>query len=240
MKLKVREEGNGYNERLFSGGLRSKLHYARFHWLQREILKAGAQVDSVLEIGCFDGKTIDFLPQKPLRYCGFDANWEGGLDQARTRWQNEVNYRFNQVTLPEEMRLDFSDRFHTAITMETLEHLPEQVVEGYLQEVARHLDGYFFITIPNEKGLVFLGKWAVKQLQHQNDDRYVFSEIVNAVLGRMDRVARREHKGFDYEEMIERIQRHFEIIRVTGIPFHRLPPWLGFGIGIVARSRLHA
>ena len=30
--MKSQKDGYGYNERLFSGGLRSKLHFARFQW----------------------------------------------------------------------------------------------------------------------------------------------------------------------------------------------------------------
>ena len=57
-----------YNERLFSGGFRGWLHSGRFQWLRnatREI-----DVSSVFELGCFDGKSISYLPREPDRYLG--------------------------------------------------------------------------------------------------------------------------------------------------------------------------
>jgi hypothetical protein len=93
------------------------------------------------------------------------------------------------------------------------------------------------VTVPNEKGLVFLVKWLAKKWMTSDTESYTVLEFVNAVLGRMHRVARKEHKGFDYAELIKRIQRHFDVIKICGIPYSILPPYLNFGIGIVARSQ---
>ena len=68
----------GYNERLFKGCIRKKLHMARYYWITKSLLKLDCEFQSCLELGCFDGKVIDFLPTKPVRYLGLDANWEGG------------------------------------------------------------------------------------------------------------------------------------------------------------------
>jgi hypothetical protein len=65
--MKSVADGYGYNERLFSRGLRSKLHYARFNWFVAQLKKRKCSASSVLELGCFDGKLIDFLPGQPLR-----------------------------------------------------------------------------------------------------------------------------------------------------------------------------
>lgn len=235
--MKSQQEGYGYNERLFSSGLRSKLHFARFQWLLAEVKKRNLAADSVLELGCFDGKLIDFLPSKPLRYVGFDANWEGGLDIAKSRWADSPNFSFFLASSPEEMRLDGNDVFDVAVVMETLEHVPPQSVDRYLQKIAQHLEGYLFVTVPNEKGVVFLAKWIAKKLLSTDGDRYSLAELANATLGRMNLVPRREHKGFDYESLVRDIEKHFDVIDVTGHPLGFMPPALCFGIGIVARSR---
>ena len=75
----------GYNQRLFSGGPRAWYHLARFRWIQAEVARRGCRTDSLLELGCFDGKLLDFIQPAPRRYVGFDANWEGGLDLAAAR-----------------------------------------------------------------------------------------------------------------------------------------------------------
>lgn len=236
--MKNKKDGYNYNERLFSGGLRSKLHYARFHWFSHQINKYNCVIDSILELGCFDGKLIDFLPRKPLRYVGFDANWEGGLDIARAKWVDAPNLSFIQVSSPEEMHLTSSDIFNLAVSMETLEHIPPKMVDDYLRKIAQHLRGYFFITVPNEKGIVFLGKWISKKILSNDDQNYTLSELINATLGRMDLVARREHKGFDYMTLIENIKKYFDIIDISGHPnLGFFPPSLCFGIGIIAKSK---
>jgi len=39
-------------------------------------------------LGCFDAKTLDFLPNQINLYQGFDANWENGLDHAKEKYKN--------------------------------------------------------------------------------------------------------------------------------------------------------
>ena len=236
--MKSLSDGYGYNERLFSGGLRSKLHFARFQWLSAEISKLNVPIESVLELGCFDGKLIDFLPSEPSRYVGFDANWEGGLELAKTRWANKPSFSFSQASSPEEMLLRDGEIFKIAVAMETLEHIHPQMVDGYLRKIAQHLEGYFFVTVPNEKGFVLLSKWIVKKLLSKDAEYYSPSELINAILGRMNLVARREHKGFDYDALITNIEQHFDILEVSGHPFGFLPHSLCFGIGIVAKSKI--
>jgi 2-polyprenyl-3-methyl-5-hydroxy-6-metoxy-1,4-benzoquinol methylase len=235
--MKSKAHGAGYNERLFSGGFRSQLHLARFRWFAAEVAKRGCATDRVLELGCFDGKLLDFVPASPSRYVGFDANWEGGLDLARAKWAHRPSCSFHLATSPEDMRLAADDRFDIAVAMETLEHVPPDMVDGYLRQIADHLDGYLFITVPNETGPVFLGKWAAKAMLGGDPERYSASEVLNATLGRTDRVQRREHKGFNYRKLVAEIENHFEVIEVGGHPLGFLPPAMCFGIGVVARRR---
>jgi 2-polyprenyl-3-methyl-5-hydroxy-6-metoxy-1,4-benzoquinol methylase len=235
--MKSRADGFGYNERLFAGGFRSRLHFARFNWFMKQMKTLRCRSECVLELGCFDGKLIGFLPTKPSRYVGFDANWEGGLDLAARRWQSYPNFSFHKASKPDEMSLDKHERFDVAVVMETLEHVPPHLVDGYLHKIAQHLDGYLFVTVPNEKGIVFLAKWMIKKLLTEDVEQYSLAEIVNATLGRMAFVARREHKGFDYSALVKEIDKYFDVIKVSGHPIGFLPGSLCFGIGIVAKTR---
>ncbi len=225
----------GYNERLFAGGLRGRLHHARFHWLATAVESSGVPSASVLELGCFDGKTIDFLPAFPQRYLGLDANWEGGLDLGRERWADASGCEFRACESPTEMGIE-DERFDIAVCMETLEHVPPELVEPYLAEIARVTTHRAFFTVPNEIGPVFAAKHLAKVAFAEADD-YRLAEYINATLGRSHRVARHEHKGFDYRTFVEQVGRHFEVLEVSGHPLGALPPLLNFGVGVVARPR---
>ena len=150
--MKDVQDGFGYNERLFSGGIRSYLHFARFKWVSSQIQKQSISADTVLELGCFDGKLIDFLPTEPTRYVGYDANWEGGLDIARERWGTHPDLTFKEVSTPDQMNLHPTDRFDIAVSMETLEHVPPALIDGYLKQIALHLDGYLLVTVLTPRG----------------------------------------------------------------------------------------
>jgi 2-polyprenyl-3-methyl-5-hydroxy-6-metoxy-1,4-benzoquinol methylase len=227
----------GYNERLFSGGLRTRLHTARFAWLRKELKKLNCKYESVLELGCFDGKLIDFLPKKPERYKGFDANWENGLDLAREKWKSYPNYTFSKACSANEMSLDKGECFDIAVVMETFEHVPPYLVSGYLEKIARHLDGYLFITVPNEKGIFFLSKLITKRVLSKDGEKYSLPEVINATLGRTHLVERDQHKGFDYDLLAQEVEGYLEVVSISGHPLSILPTSLNFGVGIVAKSK---
>jgi 2-polyprenyl-3-methyl-5-hydroxy-6-metoxy-1,4-benzoquinol methylase len=227
----------GYNERLFKSGLRRYLHMARFRWLNRVTSQLGCKCDSVIELGCFDGKSIDYFCTKPTRYKGFDANWEGGLDLAKKKWKYEPNYSFVKSMTPYDMRYKDKEKYDVGVIMETLEHVPPEFVSPYLAKIAEHLDGYLFITIPNETGIVFLVKFILKRIFTKDKAKYSFPEIINAVLGRMEFVSRNEHKGFDYRVILGEVKKEYKLISVYGIPWRWLPLCISYSIGIVAETK---
>lgn len=230
-------DGYGYNERLFSGGLRGFLHTARYRYVQDAIRRFGMDASSVLELGCFDGKLVDYLPALPDSYWGFDANWEGGLDLANRRWGVRPGWSFREATQPEHLSVLGETTFPLTVAMETLEHIPPAILDGYIETLADHTHGHAIFTVPNEKGLVFLGKYLAKATLSKRFGTYTPSEVFNATLGRMHKVQRDQHKGFDYRALINQIERRFDILEVSGHPFSYLPTSLCFGVGIIARVR---
>lgn len=223
-----------YNERLFSPGLRRKFHTARFEWLATSLTTLKIPCTRVIELGAFDGKVIDYLPVKPVRYLGLDANWEGGLELARARWRDEANFTFQECHAPEDMNIG-AETFDLGICMDTLEHVPPPLVDPYLYELSRVITGYILVSVPNEKGLVFFLKYLVKLVSGGDVQPYSVREFLNATLGRLENVARQEHKGFDYNAVIQSVSRYFTVCRVSGYPFGFLPNALNFGIGIIGK-----
>ncbi len=223
---------NGYNARLFgSSALRRWHHEARFRWLSRTLRRLGCVPDSVFELGCFDGKAIRYLPRVPSRYVGCDADWEGGLALAREAWGATPGIAFRECRAPSDIRLD-GETFDVAICMDTLEHVPPESLPGYVELLARAARGFVLVTVPNEKGVAFVAKYLAKAILGGNDP-YTFREALDAARGRLDRIARSEHKGFDYAEVVGLLGRRLAIESVTGIPFAGLPVALNASVGIV-------
>ncbi len=237
------KEIRSYNKRLFSWNIiRKSFHYSRFNWLKKTLKKYSIEYSNVLEIGCFDGKLLDYLPYPPKKYIGFDADWEGGLGLAQEKYGHLDNIAFSFVLNPDEMKLKEDEFFNLAVCMETFEHIPPTLVCPYLEKVSKHLNGYFLITVPNEKGPFFILKRILKPKNKKEENSYAFSiwDLINLTFGRTNRVIRKEHKGFDYDHLIYDIRKYFDIVSVQGYSIFRfIPLFLSIGVGIVAVPKNH-
>jgi Methyltransferase domain len=232
---------DNYNERLFSGkGFRSKLHFARYLWFRNKVKEYKCPADTVLELGCFDGKTIEFLQPPPKQYDGYDANWEGGLDIGIDKWKNYPNYHFKLCTKISDFQPP-ENYFDVSVCQETIEHLPLADTEKYIAQLAKATKGYCFISVPNEKGIVFLIKHMFKALTQPKGDRedYSFAEIFYSTIGNIKKVERHEtgHKGFDYSALKKDLQKYFDVVETNGLPFTALPVSLNFTVGFVCKRK---
>jgi hypothetical protein len=225
---------NVYNQTLFRGGLRRFIHMGRFLWVARRMAELDANVESVVELGCYDGRVLEHVRSPLHRYVGYDANWGGGLDLARTKWSKNPRYEFRSAQSAAD--IDRAERFDVGVCMETLEHVADELVDDYIDALATVVRRRLYVTVPNEKYFPF----AVKYLYHAfvgGGEPYAPAEVVNAALGRLSRVARDGHKGFDYDDLIRRLERRFIIDRVEGQPVPELPPWVSTGVSIIAHPR---
>lgn len=232
-------QANGYNERLFSGKtIRSRLHNSRFLWFRKTLKSTGVEKFKAVELGCFDGRLLEYFPTAPVCYEGLDADWEGGLTAAQQKFNQHPSWHFRKAVDPSALA-EFADHsFNVGAALETLEHVPPHLIDGYLKELARIIDGYFLVTVPNEKGLIFLMKWLVKRLLlNYSGQKYKFSELVAATFGQMHKVERSDHKGFDYAALARQIEQHFDLVRMEGMPMPYLPVSLSFTVCILAKSK---
>lgn len=238
MAGQVQHSLSSYNDRLFSGGFRARVHYARFRWLHDLLARRGLRPRRIIELGCFDAKTVDFLPADLESYVGCDANWEGGLDLARARWR-DPRFEFYACRSPAELAHLEDRRFDLAIAMETLLHMPADLAEAYVAFLARVTDGLLVATYPNEKGAVFLGKYLAKRLMPSlgSVDEFSLRDVVNSTLGQCAAVEHDCRKGFDYATMNATIGRYFRLDEVVGLPLRGLPVSANFTVGIAASSR---
>ena len=238
MSASTNARKRSYNERLFEGrSIRSFLHNARFEWFRKRVGERVAAPFSMVELGCFDGRLIEFCPQPPLRYAGFDADWEGGLTTALEKFAGHPRCKFFKAIDASAMRDLPNASFDVAAALETLEHIPPDLLEGYLRELSRVLDGWLFVSVPNEKGLVFLAKYCAKRFIMRSAQPYQPFEIWNAARGRMEFVERVEHKGFDWEALVSEIDKYFDVTMIDNIPIGLMPLNTACTIGILARSK---
>lgn len=226
-----------YNEHLFAQHtLRYYMHNARFIWLNKVLTKLNFHHSSVVELGCFDAKTIPFLPTTPNRYTGIDANWGNGLDIARQKYSN---YEFIESVSPTD--LCFSNVFDFGICQETFEHIHPDDVLTYIHKMSTCINGYFIVTVPNETGPVFMIKHLYKLMKgmDKSESRYSFKEFIYETFGQTEKVERtiNGHKGFNYKFLVHQLSKYFNVLKVEGIPFKTLPPYLNTTIGIIAKSK---
>ena len=143
-------------------------------------------------IGCFDAKTLQFLPTKPDRKVSLDANFDGELDLAKSIW-NDQNFRFYECSTPNEINIDES--FEISICMETFELIiSPDLLEAYVEKLARLTSKYIFVTTSNQKGLGFGAKHLVKLLLDYDVPKYPINEFFQAVFGNMHMIKRNNER----------------------------------------------
>jgi hypothetical protein len=225
-----------YNNYLFGNPISNFFHIARFRWLRVAWEVHAKKCNNTLELGCFDGRSYEFLTRKPERYRGLDANWDGGLFEAQDRFSGNgrVDFRIsNSVS-------DFASEypFDSFICLETMEHISPVDLVNYIAIVADKLDGPAFFSVPNETGAIFIAKNIFKILVRTSRS-YSFSDFWNHSIGRTWKVSNPKggHRGFNYNFFLKQIETYFEIISVEGLPFRRAPLWLNTTIAVVARPR---
>ncbi|MSP52949.1 MAG: methyltransferase domain-containing protein [Gammaproteobacteria bacterium] len=213
---------------------------ARYLWLRKKLEAHNIQYASVIELGCYDGKAINYLPYPPEKYEGYDANFENGLDIFKEKWENKPNY---QVYFSNSLDTFNSknEKFDLAICMETLEHLPRKEIPVYLDKLARSCNQYAIITVPNEIGLLFFIKYILKLIlscyNKENIQKYTLLEFIDQTFGMSHKVEQNDHKGFNYKNVITNISNYFEIVAVEGTQFPLLPLFSSANIGVVCKKR---
>ena len=204
-----------YNDRLFHGNrARRFLHERRFWWLVDRLRRLHISRAAVIEIGCYDAKTISFLERGGIavtRYIGYEADADV-FARAQPQWASRPEITLVKSTAPSD--IDLSATFDVGICMETLEHLPDDLVDGYLDALARVVRGPVFFTIPVERGAMLIAKQLGYRIFGMYGDRLSWRDLLNGALSRTDRIPRHEHRGFDDRRMLERIARYFDRHRI--------------------------
>ena len=118
---------DAYNDSLFHGNrARRFLHERRFWWLIDRLRRLHIARAAIIEIGCYDAKTISFLERGGIavnRYVGYEADADV-FARAQPNWASRPEITLVKSTSPSD--IDTSATFDVGICMETLEHLPDE------------------------------------------------------------------------------------------------------------------
>lgn len=226
-----------YNKHLFGNPVSRFFHISRFKWLRSSIEKYAPACEDVLELGCFDGRSYDYIARKPKYYRGLDANWAGALDATQARFSESPDVVFKYSNSIDDFRKEAP--FDVFICMETMEHIDPRQLPTYISTIAEKLDGTAFITVPNETGAVFALKNAAKMALGSSRP-YSYRDFVNHVRGRTWKISNPKgggHRGFSYDYLLKILAIYFDLISVEGLPFRGMPLSMNTTIAIVARSR---
>lgn len=226
-----------YNERLFGGRFRRQYHLARFRWLASELQRLQLKPLRVIEVGCHDARTLAFLPVRPARYLGLDANWDGGIEIAKREWSGHPEYGFVECQTSAEIPVVQGESFDVGIAFEVFEHLSDDVLDGYLERLRELVKGYLFVSVPVERGLPFVVRHVMKKSLGWQPELYTPQEFLSAAFGSLDRVPRDNHKGFDYKRLISQVGTYFQVSRVKGITPGLPAAGFSFNVGITAKAR---
>ncbi len=224
-----------YNERLFNSWTKI-YHLKRFFWLKKKFFNIDIKNKNILELGCFDAKSLIFLNSMPKKYLGLDANWEGGLDIAKNKYKNKENIEFKITKKPSDIPI--SEFFDYGICMETFEHISPEFLNEYLYRLSQIIKQKIFITIPIERGLAFIIAFFLRFLTKDSYYyMYTFKEILYSIIGKLEKVKRIEHKGFDDRIFLDTLSKYFKIEKVEGI-FPGLPIiGLNLEVGIIGTKK---
>lgn len=187
-----------YRERLATFRLRSWYHSLRYKFLANFDLRNR----SVLEIGCHDGLTLDYI--EVFRYLGYDIGWEDGLSYVEERVASNVQFlKGGSITHVLQQTCFEPD---VLIALETIEHVDQNELDNILAEISlRKIDLIF--SVPNEIHLIFFLKSIYKKIFQKDKIDYSFGEFINQVLGRTEQVRRDNHKGFSYKKLSDEIRK---------------------------------
>jgi hypothetical protein len=220
-------------------------HVQRFEWLRKKIISLEKQSVSILELGCADARSLDYIPARVERYAGFDAGWRSGLQNgkacglqaARERYGDRNNFSFVQSVRYTDIER-VAGKFDLGIVMETFEYLDGHQLESYVATLAKKIDvhGCVLSTMPNEKGLPLLIKAVGSKFSGVRRSEYTLPQFLNALAGRLDRVPRAERgrKGFDYGQIAALVARYFRYVHLEAVGAPGFPASLSPNIGLIA------
>ena len=213
----------------------SLLHKTRYRHLINLFTDLSAAHPSrplnVVDIGCAHAKAFDILNSRfNINYVGIDID-KNFVDVAQQRYSKYENFRIiNDSVINHYNELENADAI---IALESLEHIPENLVVRIVEQIARAKPTAFMCSVPNEVGPIVLlkniGSLLTGYMRHKE---YRWKETLHAGLFNLDKVETHGtgHKGFDWRWLAQTIRHNMHITKIHKNPFDWLPKTFSFSI----------
>lgn len=178
----------------------------------------------VVDIGCAHAKSFELLNQRyNISYVGIELNGPFS-EMAKSRYDTHPNFRIINDSI--ENHYAELENVDFVIALETLEHIPEDIVVRVVEHIAIANPEYFVCSVPNEVGPIIwvknVGSLLMGYMRHKE---YKWSETLYAGLYQLDKVGTHGtgHKGFDWRWLAQTIRHNRKITKILSSPFRWLP-----------------
>jgi ubiquinone/menaquinone biosynthesis C-methylase UbiE len=143
----LKETENVFNKIANEFSITRKYPWQIFHFFSNYV-KDG---DKILDIGCGNGRLVEVLKNKKIKYVGIDIA-KKLIELAEKRFQ-EIGFKDYKLLIANALNLPFENsEFDKVFMIAVLPHLPSKEIQmKALKEVYRVLkfDGYFFLVCWN-------------------------------------------------------------------------------------------
>jgi hypothetical protein len=190
----------------------------------------------VVDIGCAHAKTFGILNERyNISYVGIELDQQFA-ETAKSRYGSKSNFRIINDSI--ENHYTELENVDFLMSLETLEHIPENIVVRLIEHIAAANPKYFVCSVPNEVGpIVWIKNVGSLLMGYMRHTEYKWSETLYAGLYQLDKVETHGngHKGFDWRWLAQTIRHNRKITQTLSSPFRWLPKT--FSVSVIFISR---
>ena len=215
------------------------LHSFRYKTLISEIdlfqKNNGIRAMKILDIGCAGGKSFEVLnPIFNIEYVGVELNPEM-VEAGEKKLGKHENFKIICDSI--ENQFDKIENVDIVIALETLEHMPGQLVPVVLANIANYKPKLFMCSVPVEIGPSIWIKQIGSFLMGYKDraNGYSLRETFWAGFNKLNKLPVHNcgHVGFDWRWLEQSLRFYFNIREKINFPFKILPTYMSSSVFFV-------
>jgi SAM-dependent methyltransferase len=228
-----------YEKNQSFNSLVSFLHSTRYKYLT-EVFDSLPKTKTlkVVDIGCSVAKTFEILNNSfMISYVGIELD-ENLSETARQRYGSHQNFKIFNASV--EAHFAEFQNADVILALETLEHIPEHIVVGVIEQIALAKPQIFMCSVPNEVGpIVFVKNIGSLLTGYSRHREYKWSETFYASMFNLDKIEVHStgHKGFDWRWLAQTIRHNIKITKTYSNPIRWLPKTFSFSVVFICLQK---